>query len=200
MNTEQQNIYMKIELDRVKKIAELGKVKKYNKRNNIDYILLYKTNAGYSLSEVKKHNLNYHVFTTNDKPLRQAFIYADYLKLRLLDTTEETKHTLYFTENKEIEYDIVQTVDYINYVVLQDLQNINLNEITSTFYMKATEKESAKTAIYAFNSCFFINHNFDHYFVSCLGKFCFNVKTYESAVQMGLNALCATIHGYELIV
>ncbi len=199
MNTEQQNIYMKIELDRVKKIAELGKVKKYNKRNNIDYILLYKTNAGYSLSEVKKHNLNYHVFTTNDYMRHEAFVYADTLNLRLLDTCQST-HTLTFPSWEHIQYNITKVVNYINYLSISELQNVNLNNIDSTFHTQATEKENETTSIYAFGSCFFIDHNIDRYFVSHLGKFYFHAQTYESAVQMGLNALCATIHGYELIV
>lgn len=200
MNTDQQTMYMRIELDRVKKIANENRVERYIKRNNIDYILYSKTNAGYSLFEVKKHKLNYHVFTTKMLKRYAAFIYADYLKLRLLDITEFGRHTLYFTEDKEIEYNIVKIVNYVNYVYLPVLQNVKLDNITSTFYMKETKKESAITAIYAFNSCFFINHNNGNYHVSHLGKFYFNAETYESAVQMGLNALCATIHGYELIV
>lgn len=200
MNTDQQTMYMRIELDRVKKIANENRVDRYIKRNNIDYILYSKTNAGYSLFEVKKNQLNYHVFTTKMIKRYAAFIYADYLKLRLLDITEFGRHTLYFTEEKEIEYNIVKIVNYVNYVYLPVLQNVNLDNITSTFYMKETEKESATTAIYAFDSCFFINHNNDHYHISHIGKFYFDASTYESAVQMGLNALCAIVHGYKVIV
>lgn len=140
MNTDQQTMYMRIELDRVKKIANENRVERYIKRNNIDYILYSKTNAGYSLFEVKKHKLNYHVFTTKMLKRYAAFIYADYLKLRLLDITEFGRHTLYFTEDKEIEYNIVKIVNYVNYVYLPVLQNVKLDNITSTFYMKETKK------------------------------------------------------------